>query len=88
MLLVLNKEWLALYRSFSSGVGVKFAQSSSQLESRADTGRIYQTLLTNKKQGNPESTVHAANIIRPTQTRINHEKYTFCVIKSLEHLKS
>jgi hypothetical protein len=34
--------------------------------------------------------VQAANIIKknPTQTRINHEKYTFCVIKSMEHLKN
>ncbi len=24
---------------------------------------------------------------KPTQTRINREKYTFCVMKSLEHLK-
>ncbi len=30
--------------------------------------------------------VHAANIIKPTQSRINSEKYTFCIIKSLEHL--
>jgi hypothetical protein len=30
-------EWLALYWSFSSGVGVKFAQSFSQWEARADT---------------------------------------------------
>jgi hypothetical protein len=29
------------------------------------------TLLTNKKQDQ----VHAANIIKPTQTRINHKKY-------------
>ncbi len=29
-----------------------------------------------------------ANVIKPTQTRINREKYTFCVIKSLEHLKN
>jgi hypothetical protein len=42
--------WLALYWSFSSGVGVKFAQFSSQWEARADTrGNV---LLTNKKQGN------------------------------------
>jgi hypothetical protein len=27
-------------------------------------------------------------IRQPTQTRINCEKYTFCVIKSLEHLKN
>ncbi len=48
---------------------------------------IYQTLLTNKKQGNLDQ-VHAANIIKSTQTRINREKYTFCVIKSLELLKN
>jgi len=35
--IALHKEWLALYWSFSSGVGVKFAQSSSQWEARADT---------------------------------------------------
>jgi hypothetical protein len=40
-----------------------------------------QTLLTNKKQGKLDYD-HAYNIINPTQTRINHEKYTFCVIKS------
>jgi hypothetical protein len=48
---------------------------------------IYQTLLTNKKQGNLGK-VHDANIIKPTQTPINHKKYTFCVRKSLEHLKN
>jgi hypothetical protein len=35
-----------------------------------------QTLLTNKKQGNPDE-VHASNIIKSTQTRIDGEKYTF-----------
>jgi hypothetical protein len=29
--------WLALYWLFSSGIGVKFAQSFSQWEARADT---------------------------------------------------
>jgi hypothetical protein len=46
---------------------------------------IYQTPLTNKKQVNLDL-VHGANIIKPTQTHINREKYTFCVIKSLEQL--
>jgi hypothetical protein len=41
---------LALYWFFSSAV-VKFAQSSSQWEAKADTWRNLQTLLTNKKQG-------------------------------------
>ncbi len=36
-------------------------------------------LLTNKKQGNLDS-VHAANIIKPTLTHINREKYTFSII--------
>jgi hypothetical protein len=45
----------------------------------------FQTLLTNKKQGNLDY-VHATNIIKPTQTRINRKKYTFCVFKSMEHL--
>jgi hypothetical protein len=44
---------------------------------------MYQTLSTNKKQ----DYIQAANIIRQTQTRIDCEKYTFCVIKSLEFLK-
>jgi hypothetical protein len=39
LLLVLHYEWLALYLSFSSSVGVQFAQSSSQWEARADTLR-------------------------------------------------
>jgi hypothetical protein len=45
---------LALYWSFSSGAGIKFAQSSSQWEARADPKpeEMTQTLLTNKKQGN------------------------------------
>ncbi len=33
------------------------------------------TPLTNNKQGNLDS-AHAANIIKPTQTRINREKYS------------
>jgi hypothetical protein len=53
--------WFALkvvgttgYWSFSFGIGVKFAQSSSQREARAYTvlKEMSQTLLTNKKQGN------------------------------------
>jgi hypothetical protein len=56
---------LALYSSFSSGVGVKFAQFSSQWEARLIPEKISQTLLTNKKQGNLDK-VHAANIIKPT----------------------
>jgi hypothetical protein len=47
---------------------------------------ISQTLLTNKKQGKLDL-VHAPNIIMSTRTSINREKYTFCVVKSLEHLK-
>ncbi len=47
---------------------------------------IYRSLPTNKKQGNQDQ-VHTANIIKPTQTRIYREKYTFCIVKSLEHLK-
>jgi hypothetical protein len=38
-MLVLHYEWSALFWSFSSGVGVKFAQSSIQWEARADTWR-------------------------------------------------
>jgi hypothetical protein len=38
-MLVLHSEWLALYGPFSSSVGVKFAQSSSQWEARAKTRR-------------------------------------------------
>ncbi len=63
----------------SSGVGVKFAQSSSQWEARAISEEMSQILLTNKKQGNLDY-VHAADIIKPTQTRINCEKNTFSVI--------
>ncbi len=36
---MLHYEWLALYWSFSSGVGVKCAQFSSPWEARADTWR-------------------------------------------------
>jgi hypothetical protein len=41
-----------LYWLFSSGVGVKFAQPSSQWGARTDTEEIDQTRLTNKKQEN------------------------------------
>jgi hypothetical protein len=76
---------LALYWSFSSGVGVNLAQLSGQLKARADTvpDEMYQTLLTNKQQRNLDN-VNATNIITPTQTGIDREKYTFFVIKSLE----
>jgi hypothetical protein len=42
-------EWLVLYWSYSSGVAVKFAQSFSQWEAWADTGR---NVLADKKPGN------------------------------------
>jgi hypothetical protein len=48
---------------------------------------IFQTLLNNDKQGNLYQ-VLAANIIKLMQTRFNREKYTFGVIKSLEHLQN
>jgi hypothetical protein len=49
------------------------------------TEEIYQTLPTKKEA---RKSGHAANIINPTQTRCNREKYTFCVIESFEHLKN
>ncbi len=49
----------------SSGVGIKFAQSSSQWEAGPIPEEMSQTLLTNKKQG------------IWGETRINREKYTF-----------
>jgi hypothetical protein len=72
---------LALFWSFSSGIGIRFAQSSSQWEAQADIPEeMSQTLLQIKsKVSRTEYT--------PTQTRINREKYTFYVIKSLEHLQ-
>jgi hypothetical protein len=43
---------LALYLSFSSGVGLKVAQSSSQWEQGPIPEEMSQTLLTNNEQGN------------------------------------
>jgi hypothetical protein len=45
-------DYLALYWSFSSGVGIKFAKSSSQWEARAKSEEMSQTLLSNQNQGN------------------------------------
>jgi hypothetical protein len=47
---------------------------------------IYQNLLTNKKQGNPDR-IHMAIIIKTMQTRINLEKYTF-FIRAPKNLKT
>jgi hypothetical protein len=50
--IALHKEWLAHYWSFSSGVGVKFEQSSSQKRMQGPISKeMSQTLQTNKKQG-------------------------------------
>jgi hypothetical protein len=48
---------LALIWSFSSGDGVKFAQSSSQWEARPIPEVMSQTLPTNKKQGKCKETI-------------------------------
>ena len=45
-----------------------------------------ESLLTNKKQENLYK-VQADNIVTPTQTRINREKYTFCFLKLLKYFK-
>jgi hypothetical protein len=46
-------KWLELYWSVSSGVGLKFAQPSKANGMQSTIPEeIYQTLLTNKKQGN------------------------------------
>ncbi len=31
---------------------------------------------------------HAISIVKPRQTRKDHEKYAFCIITSVEHLKN
>ncbi len=49
-MLVLHLERLALYWSFTSSVGVKFTQSSSQLEARANPEEMSQNLRTNKSK--------------------------------------
>ncbi len=64
---------------FSSGVGNGKQGPISE--------EMSQTLLTNKRQGKLEY-VQGNNIIKPTQTRINHEKNTVCGIKSFEQLKN
>jgi hypothetical protein len=52
--------------AFCSGVGVKFAQSSpAKGKQKPIPKEMFQTLLTNKKQGNLDY-VHTANIIKPT----------------------
>jgi hypothetical protein len=52
--------------AFCSGVGVKFAQSSpAKGKQKPIPKEMFQTLLTNKKQGNLVY-VHTANIIKPT----------------------
>jgi hypothetical protein len=58
---------LALYWLFLSGVGVQFAQSSRRLDWKQGPipEEIYQTLLTNKKQGNLNQ-AHADDIIKAT----------------------
>ncbi len=56
---------LALYGSFSSGVGVKFAKSYSANGKQGPIPEeMSQFLLTNKKQGKLDK-VHAASIIKP-----------------------
>jgi hypothetical protein len=50
--LVLHQEWLALCWFFSFGVGIKFAQSFSHAKQGLIPEEIYQTPLSNKKQGN------------------------------------
>jgi hypothetical protein len=69
---------LALYWSFSSGVGLKLAQSSSPI------GEMSQTPLTNKKQG-------SLDLVQYTLlTNVNsvYSENIFCVIKALDHLKN
>ncbi len=76
-----------MYKSFSSGVGVKFVNAPANGKRELILEETSKTLLINKKQGN-QDLVHASYIIKPTQTSINHEKCNFCVIKSLKHLKN
>ncbi len=46
---------MALYLSFSSGVGDNLHSPPNHLEARADTLKMSRTLLTNKNQGNMEN---------------------------------
>jgi uroporphyrinogen-III synthase len=48
----LQQDWLAQYLSFSSGVGVQFAQSSANGKQGPILGKMFQTLQTNKNRGN------------------------------------
>jgi hypothetical protein len=56
---------VALYLSFSFGVGVQFAMYVLQPMGTWEPEEMSQILLTNKKRENPDE-VHATNIIKPT----------------------
>jgi hypothetical protein len=76
---------LALYWSFSSSVGVKFAQSSSHGKQGLIHEEMSQTLLTNKKQVNVVK-VHAANITVLSQRKLAlTARNTLFALKSLEY---
>ncbi len=79
---------MAFYWSFSSGVGVNFAHSSMLMESK---GRYL------KKSPKPcwpikskETWIKYALLAQISQRKLafNREKYTFCVVKSLAHIKN
>jgi hypothetical protein len=82
---------LALYCSFTSSVGVKFTQSSSQWEARANTEEMSQTLRTNKSK---ETWTKYNPLTLLSQRKLaffNREEYTSCVLKlkkSLDHQKN
>ncbi len=67
---------------FSPALPLKFAQSNPPANRKQGPihEEIYQTLLTIRSRVSMDS-VHAANICKPTQTRINRDKYTFCDYK-------
>jgi hypothetical protein len=61
--------------SFSSGIGVKFAQSSSSVKHGPTPEEMFQTLLTNEKQGNLDK--YTPFFYYANANCINREKYTF-----------
>jgi hypothetical protein len=78
---------LAQYWSFSSGVGVKFGQFSTSTNGKQGPipEEMSQTLLTRRSKETWIKCTPLTFLSHAMKTRINREKYTLCVIKSLEH---
>jgi hypothetical protein len=76
---------MVLYLSFPPALAYNLHSTPANGKQGSIPEEMFLTLLNKKKQGNLDT---PPTLLSPRKLALTAEKYTFCVIKSLEQLKN